>query len=108
MKNLLFVLVGISVLIYFVIYVNNKENFDINIVIELEKKKEKKSTARGVQIGPSRPAEEIPTSYNYPEGAKISRPEYDPMVNPINTQMLRARNDDDYGVAADNGIERGS
>lgn len=111
MKKILLILVGIVVLIYFVVYSDNKEGFDLNIKIGFEKdppKPPKRPKPRGVRISPSRPAEQIPDEYNYPKGVKNPSPDYQPLLNSINTQMPRAANDDGYGGSADTGIERGS
>ena len=103
------ILIGILILISFVTYVEDKEPFDINIRIGFKKSQQMpKPKPRGVRISPSRPAEPVPTEYNLPEGAKMSNPNYKPMLSNINTQMLRAGNDDDYGKSGDVGIQRGS
>jgi hypothetical protein len=99
MKKIIMILVGVLFFIggpLFVVYYNQKEGFDLNIRIGFEKP----------HPPPKRPG--VPDEYNYPEGVKNSDPEYKPMLSAVNTQMLRAHNDDDYGASADVGIERGS
>ena len=96
MKKILLILASIIIFVLFV--VNHKEGFDLNIRIGFEKPLPRKPPQR----------RGVPNEYNYPKGVKNTNPNYKPMLNPINTQMLRARNDDDYGGSADTGIERGS
>ena len=82
------------ILLFIIIYfLNDRENFDINIKIGYKK---------SLKNSPN-----IPT-YNYPEGSKNTNPPYKPLLNPLNTQMLSTYNNDYYGENADTGIQRGS
>mgnify|MGYP006115049893 CR=1 FL=1 len=101
MKKVCMILLGIVILISFVVH---KEPFDVNITIGFEKPELKEKTE--LKEKPVRKG--VPTEYNYPKGVKNTMPNYKPMLSEMNSQMLRASNDDYYGERGDTGIERGS